>query len=91
MTKQPNPANGLRDADASASAGPLQPGPANPSSALSLEEALAALDEILAALETGDVALDEAIRLYERGVLLAKEADQQLSAAELRVQQIDVG
>ena len=55
---------------------------------LSFEEAYEALEEALEALETGDISLKEAMALYERGLTLTKHCQQQLDAAELRLNQL---
>lgn len=56
---------------------------------LSFEEAYAQLEDIAAQLESGDLALDDAVALYERGQVLARLCGSLLDAAELRIQQID--
>lgn len=56
--------------------------------ALSFEEAYAQLEELVAQLESGDLSLDEAVTLFERGRALAQRCGVLLDAAELRVQQI---
>ncbi|CAM1627812.1 Exonuclease VII [Bartonella choladocola] len=57
-------------------------------SQMSFEKALGALEEIVEKLERGDVALDETIRIYERGEALKKHCDQLLKAAENKVDKI---
>lgn len=49
------------------------------------------LQEVVARLEAGELALDESLRLYEEGVSLAAECQRLLDAAELRVQQLQAG
>ena len=39
-------------------------------------------------LEAGDLTLDQAMALFERGTALATQCNAQLDAAELRVQQL---
>jgi len=56
---------------------------------LTFEEAMAALDEAVTRLEAGDLTIDEALALYERGVALTERCAQVLTAAELRLQQVD--
>ena len=56
---------------------------------LSFEEAFRALEATVADLEGGDPSLDEALELYERGVALSERCNELLSAAELRVRQVD--
>ena len=55
---------------------------------LTYEEALAELEQIVAALEGEQNQLDESIRLFERGQALAARCSQLLEAAELRVSQV---
>jgi exodeoxyribonuclease VII small subunit len=55
---------------------------------LPFEEALAELEEIVKALERGDVPLEKSISLYERGDALKKHCDKLLKAAEARVEKI---
>ncbi|PQO22046.1 exodeoxyribonuclease VII small subunit [Rhodobacteraceae bacterium WD3A24] len=59
-----------------------------PVSEMSFEEAMAALEQVVARLESGDVALEESINLYERGAELKKHCDARLKTAEERVEQI---
>jgi len=54
----------------------------------SLEARLRRLDEILAKMESDDVPLEEALRLFEEGVGHVREAERVLSAAELRVEEL---
>ncbi|MCS4488083.1 exodeoxyribonuclease VII small subunit [Streptococcus sciuri] len=46
------------------------------------EENLQALETIVAKLETGDIALEEAIGAFQKGMALSKELQQTLQAAE---------
>lgn len=57
-------------------------------SALSFEKALAALEEIVARLETGKVDLEESIKIYERGEMLRKHCEAKLKEAEARIEKI---
>ncbi len=52
------------------------------------EAALAELEDIVDRLEKGAVALDESIRLYERGEALKKRCDELLKNAEMRIEKI---
>jgi len=54
----------------------------------SLEARLKRLDEILAQMESDDVALEDALKLFEEGVTHVREAEKVLSAAELRVEEL---
>jgi exodeoxyribonuclease VII small subunit len=55
---------------------------------LSFEEAFQELETVVQRLESGDLPLEEAISLYERGMALARNCSQALDAAELRVQEV---
>ncbi|MGH6786779.1 MAG: exodeoxyribonuclease VII small subunit [Novosphingobium sp.] len=59
--------------------------------ALSFEEALRALEEIVRKLEAGEVPLDDSIALYERGELLRKHCQARLDAAQARIEKIVQG
>ncbi len=56
--------------------------------ALPFEKALAELETIVQRLEKGDVALEESIRIYERGEALKKRCEVLLREAEARVEKI---
>lgn len=60
-------------------------------SAMSFETALAELEKIVAQLERGDVALEESIRMYERGAALKAHCETKLKDAQLKVEQIVLG
>lgn len=60
----------------------------SPNSDLSFEQALAALEEIVARLESGSVPLDESITLYEKGEELRKQCQARLDAAQERIEKI---
>ncbi len=49
------------------------------------EDSIKRLEEIVEALERGDVPLDKALNLYEEGIQLSREYTQNLKAAELRI------
>ena len=49
------------------------------------EEALKEIEEIVAALESGKVSLDESLLLYERGVKLVREANALLTNAKQKL------
>ena len=55
---------------------------------LTYEQAFAELEGIVAALETEERTLDEAIAQYERGQALSKHCADLLEKADLKVQQI---
>ncbi len=56
-----------------------------PVAELSFEEAMKELEGVVGQLERGDVALDESIRLYERGAELKKRCEAKLKEAEEKV------
>lgn len=60
-------------------------------SAMSFEDALRALEEIVRKLESGEVPLDETIALYERGEELRKHCQARLDAAQARIEKIVAG
>lgn len=55
---------------------------------LSYEEALAELEEIVSVLEGEQNPLEESIKLFERGQVLAARCGVLLEAAELKVKQV---
>lgn len=55
-------------------------------SAMSFEASIAALGQIVEQLERGDLPLEESLSLFEKGVLLSKEAQSKLDLAEKRVE-----
>ena len=57
-------------------------------SAMSFEQALAELEQIVGRLESGQAPLDDSIRLYERGAALKAHCEARLEAARLKVEQI---
>lgn len=59
--------------------------------AMSFEQALKALEAVVQKLESGDVALDESIALYERGEALRKHCQARLDAAQERIERIVAG
>jgi exodeoxyribonuclease VII small subunit len=59
--------------------------------ALSFEDALRALEDVVRALESGDVPLDDSITLYERGEALRRHCQARLGAAQARIEKIVAG
>ena len=55
------------------------------------ESALKALEDRVRRLEAGDVALEDALTLFEQGVELARTCHEQLEAAEERVSALTRG
>jgi exodeoxyribonuclease VII small subunit len=58
---------------------------------LTFEAAMKELEEIVSALEKGNVDLDKSIALYERGEFLKKHCDGLLKSAEARIDKIVQG
>ncbi len=59
--------------------------------AMSFEDALRALEEVVRKLESGEVPLDDSIELYERGELLRQHCQARLDAAQARIEKIVAG
>ena len=60
--------------------------PKKTESPASFETALVELEQIVTRLESGDLALEEALNEFERGVQLARQGQVKLQQAEQRVQ-----
>ncbi|MFZ4122694.1 MAG: exodeoxyribonuclease VII small subunit [Caulobacterales bacterium] len=58
---------------------------------MSFEAALEELERIVQSLERGAVALDEQLRMYERGATLKAHCEKKLADAQLKVDQIVLG
>jgi exodeoxyribonuclease VII small subunit len=59
--------------------------------AMTFEEALRALEDVVRRLESGEVPLDDSITLYERGEALRKHCQARLDAAQARIEKIVAG
>ena len=59
--------------------------------ALTFEDALRALEDVVRRLESGDVPLDQSISLYERGEALRQHCQSRLDAAQARIEKIVAG
>jgi exodeoxyribonuclease VII small subunit len=59
-----------------------------PIAEMTFEEAMAALEHVVGALEKGDVPLEQSIALYERGAALKKHCSDRLRDAEEKVELI---
>jgi exodeoxyribonuclease VII small subunit len=59
--------------------------------AMSFEDALAELEQIVRRLEGGQVKLDDAILSYERGAQLKRHCERKLTEAQQRVDRIVIG
>jgi exodeoxyribonuclease VII small subunit len=55
---------------------------------MSFEEAMAALEQVVGALERGEVPLEQSIALYERGASLKQHCAKKLAEAEEKVELI---
>lgn len=53
---------------------------------LSFEEGLSLTDELVDSVESGDLALEDSLKAYERGVALIKNLKSTLSAAEEKLE-----
>lgn len=52
---------------------------------MSFEQAMAELEQVVGQLERGDVALEDSIKLYERGAKLKKRCEAKLQEAQEKV------
>jgi exodeoxyribonuclease VII small subunit len=59
--------------------------------AMSFEDALSELEQIVKRLESGSGKLNEAITSYERGALLKRHCEAKLREAQARVDKIVIG
>lgn len=62
----------------------------NDIAALSFENALAELEDIVQKLESGGVALEDSIALYERGAALKAHCEAKLKSAQEKIEKIVV-
>ena len=58
---------------------------------MSFEEALAELEGIVRQLEEGTGRLDDAIKAYERGVVLKQYCESKLQEAQARIEKVVLG
>ena len=54
----------------------------------SFEEALLQLEELVQKLETGELSLEEAMKLYEQGVQLTSLCNGRLKSAKLKMEEL---
>lgn len=59
--------------------------------AMSFEDALKALEQVVRRLESGEAKLDESIELYEHGEKLRAHCQARLDAAQARIEKIVQG
>ena len=57
-------------------------------SSLSFEEAMAALDQVVAQLESGNAPLEQSIELYTRGTRLKAHCEAKLRDAQSKIEKI---
>ena len=55
---------------------------------LDYEAAVKELESLVNRLEQGDISLEESLKLYENGVLLTRDCQESLQAAEQKVQML---
>jgi exodeoxyribonuclease VII small subunit len=65
---------------------PPAPKKAEPPKKPDFERSLARLEEVVRRLESPQLSLDEAMKLFEEGVVLSRECQKQLEEAEGRVE-----
>lgn len=56
--------------------------------AISFEDSVKRLTEIVERLESGDLPLEDSLRLFEEGIQLARSSQARLDAAEQRVEEL---
>jgi exodeoxyribonuclease VII small subunit len=59
-----------------------------PPGAISFEDAVKRLSEIVQKLERGDLPLEESLRLFEEGVSLSRVSQEKLDTAQKRVEEL---
>ncbi len=60
-----------------------------PAKTLSFEDALKRLEDIVEAMESGDLSLEALLAKYEEGAQLAKICREKLAEAEVKIQQLE--
>lgn len=55
---------------------------------MSFEKKLTRLEEIVQKMESGEMALDESLKLFEEGVKLSKDCNTELNQAEQKVKKL---
>ena len=85
------PSPGLPPGTGSSRSEPPEPGlEERAAEPLDFEEALGRLDELVEVLEQGRIPLEEALTLYEEGVLIADRCQRLLDQAQIRLQRLSV-
>ena len=59
-----------------------------PVAEMSFEQAMVELEQVVTQLDRGEVALDQSIKLYERGAALKAHCETKLREAEEKVEQL---
>jgi exodeoxyribonuclease VII small subunit len=59
--------------------------------AMTFEDAMKELENVVKSLESGNVALEDSIKLYERGAALKAHCEKKLREAEEKVERITLG
>lgn len=54
----------------------------------SFEEIMKELELIITRMEQGEINLDESLSLYEKGIALTRECNQQLQTAQLKMEEL---
>nr|WP_323777983.1 exodeoxyribonuclease VII small subunit [Amylibacter sp.] len=62
-----------------------------PVSEMNFETAMAELEKVVGQLESSQVALEDSIKLYDRGAALKKHCEVKLKEAEEKIAQITLG
>jgi len=57
----------------------------------SFEKSVQELDAIVNKMESGDLSLDESLKLFEKGVKLTRQCQQNLSEAEAKIEKLISG
>jgi exodeoxyribonuclease VII small subunit len=55
---------------------------------VSFEQSLTELEKVVGQLETGNITLEEALKLYESGVLLNRRCEEELKVAEAKLNKL---
>ena len=55
---------------------------------MSFEKKLGRLEEIVQKMEAGELSLDDSLKLFEEGVKLSRDCNQELSQAEQKVKKL---
>ncbi len=55
---------------------------------MTFEQSMQRLEQIVRAIERGDVALDESLKLFQEGTELVRSCEKQLNDAELEIKKV---